>query len=149
MRAFFILLSTDRFNNVYSIYIGKLSCNLNPSYDISMRVPVVGLKHSAARSSSGHDVREITGYSIRGFSVIEFESSGLRALIVRVTLDYMVPCANSAHFGRAICELLCEWFRKVSRIVECRRGNRLLLQKRQTERKTERKTERALIVLAT
>lgn len=53
-------------------------------------------KPSAARSSSGQDVREITGYSIRGFSVIEFEKPGLRALIVRVTLDYMALCGNSA-----------------------------------------------------
>lgn len=63
---------------------------------ISRREPPLGLKHGVARSSSGYDVREITEYSIRGFTVIEFESPGLRALIVRVTLDYITPRANSA-----------------------------------------------------
>lgn len=62
-------------------------CNLIPSYGILTRASVSLGARDAARSSSGHDVREITGYSIRGFSVIEFESLGSRALIVRVTLD--------------------------------------------------------------
>jgi len=64
-------------------------CNLIPSYGILTRA------FGAARSSLGHDVQEITGYSIRGFSVIEFESLGSRALIVRVTLDIPTNFAPS------------------------------------------------------
>jgi len=76
---------------------------------------------NAARSSSGHDVREITGYSIRGFSVIEFESPGSRALIVRVTLDYIAARARQFR-APSISAVLSEIkarkrLQKMSRIV--------------------------------
>lgn len=119
-------------------YVGKSSCNPSLSYDIAMRASHRQPEtRRGAIEFGGHDVREITGYSIRGFSVIEFESPGLRALIVRVTLDYMAPRANSAHFGRAICELLRA---NGKFLVRCRESSsastrkyRLLLRKRQTE----------------
>lgn len=57
----------------------------------------VSTANSRSWSTRNYDVPEITGYSIKGFGIIEFESFGLRTLIAGVTSDYT----------SASCDLRC------------------------------------------
>lgn len=79
----------DHFRSSLAVYICDI-CDPSSSERNPPR------RRAAPFELHGQNVREITGYSIRGFTVIEFESLGLRALIVRVTLDY-VAAANRFH----------------------------------------------------